>query len=282
MRGLERAIVAIVFAVGIFVGLQIVRTRASVSGAPSAVAAEPASQPASQPAHELVPELRVSSLGAPERDAARTALALRRSEGSYLRELLDAHDSTNFRWPDRRHAPMRIWVQEMPVTTVGYDARFPRLVRDAFSTWGDAGVPIHLSFVLDSARAEIHVRWVDKFENAMTGRTRWVHDQHAWIVAGSIELALHQPDGSPLTADAVRAIALHEVGHLIGLDHTVDASNIMSARVSVSELSEADRRTARLVYSLPPGSLKGAAATAAPASSAPPREAPSARPPASR
>jgi predicted Zn-dependent protease len=54
----------------------------------------------------------------------------------------------------------------------------------------------------------------------------------------------------------VRAIARHEVGHLIGLDHTEDESNIMSARVRVTDMSEADRATARLVYQLPPGSLK--------------------------
>ena len=88
------------------------------------------------------------------------------------------------------------------------------------------------------------------------GRTRWTHDQHRWIVGGSLLLALHLPDGRPLGRDAVRAIALHEVGHLIGLDHTRDDANIMAPRIRVSELSEADRQTARLVYSLPPGSLK--------------------------
>jgi hypothetical protein len=206
------------------------------------------------------PEVRVetSALAAPERDAGRIAHVLgTRTAGSYLGELLTSHDSMNHRWPDRRLAPMRVWVQELDGEVPGWLAAYPQLVRDAFSAWGAAGVPIHFTFVTDSARGEIHVTWTDRFESEVTGRTRWAHDQHRWIVGGSIMLALHLPDGRPLGREAVRAIALHEVGHLIGLDHTADGRNIMSPRVRVSELSEADQLTARLVYSLPPGSLKG-------------------------
>lgn len=198
-----------------------------------------------------------STSDAPASDAARIAWLLRtRSAGSYFGEMLAASDSMNHRWPDRRHTPMRVWVQELDPATPGWESTFPQLVRDAFSTWADAGVPIHFTFVTDSARGEIHVTWTDRFDEEMTGRTRWAHDRHRWIVGGGILLALHLPDGRPLGRDAVRAIALHEVGHLIGLAHTADAANVMSARVRVSELSEADQVTARLVYSLPPGSLK--------------------------
>lgn len=53
----------------------------------------------------------------------------------------------------------------------------------------------------------------------------------------------------------MRAIALHEVGHLLGLDHTTDQTSVMAARVRVRELSAADHATARLVYALPPGRM---------------------------
>lgn len=196
-----------------------------------------------------------SSNAAPERDPVRIRFALQDlTPGSYIQTLFLARDSVNYRWPERRRDPMRIWVQ--PSTLPGYRASYPDLVRRAFSTWSDAGIPIFVTFVLDSARAEIHVTWIDRFTQPITGRTRWLVDRHGWIVGGSIELALHRPDGRELVERDIEAIALHEVGHLIGLDHSADPGDVMAARVRVAQLSEADRRTARLIYALPPGSIK--------------------------
>lgn len=196
-----------------------------------------------------------SALTAPARDPAHIAFTLDARAGStYLGELLDARDGWNYRWPDRRADPMRVWVQT--AASPAWDAAFPELVRDGFSAWGDLGLPFLFTFTLDSARAEVHVTWVDRFAERMTGRTLWQHDQHGWIVGGTIQLALRLPDGRAVTRDGVRAIARHEVGHLLGLDHPRDASSVMAAQVFVTELNEADRRTARLVYDLPPGRIR--------------------------
>lgn len=270
MQGLARASLAVALLAAGYVGwlaASASRTRASTRDAATSARADSAKAELSALADSVLavagpqnPEVSLtpSRRPAPERDAARIAWTLSsRAAGSYLGEMLAAHDSQNFRWPDRAHEPMRVWVQELATGTPGWDSAYPRLVREAFTTWGDAGVPIHFSFTTDSARGEIHVTWTDRFEAEITGRTRWAHDQHRWMVGGSILLALHQPQGQPLGHAAVQAIALHEVGHLIGLDHTDDATSIMAARVRVRELNEADRATARLVYSLPPGSLRG-------------------------
>ena len=72
---------------------------------------------------------------------------------------------------------------------------------------------------------------------------------------GDITIALHHRDGDPLDAPQVRAIALHEIGHLLGLDHTSDPTNIMAPRVRVRELSNADQATIRLLYSVPAGKV---------------------------
>jgi hypothetical protein len=209
------------------------------------------------PTAERNPDVAVlySDLPAPERDLDRIRFTLdARGNATYIHELLDTHDGWSFRWPERRGEPMRIWVQEPQHEA--YDRAWTTLVREAFSAWGDLGLPLFFTFTADSARAQIIVTWVDRFPERMTGRTRWQHDQHGWIVGSNIQLALHLPDGRRVTHEGVRAIARHEVGHLIGLDHTADTTSIMAAQVFVTELSEADRRTARLVYDLPPGRIR--------------------------
>jgi predicted Zn-dependent protease len=59
-----------------------------------------------------------------------------------------------------------------------------------------------------------------------------------------------------LDQDAMRAMAMHEIGHLLGLDHTTDSLSIMAPKVRVRQLSAADRATVRLLYALPSGPLR--------------------------
>jgi hypothetical protein len=200
-------------------------------------------------------QLRESALPAPVRDANEIRLTLQAyAAGSYIDELFAERDSVNHRWPERAREPLQVWIQSAPLDAS--EAAFPRAVAEAFHPWTEVGIPIAFLFTDDSSRADIHVTWVTRYESRTSGRTRWVHDQHGWITAASIELAREQPDGVPLDARAVRAIARHEVGHLLGLGHSADESDIMSAQVRVTELSEADRATVRLVYLLPPGSVR--------------------------
>ena len=77
-----------------------------------------------------------------------------------------------------------------------------------------------------------------------------------YMADADIVLAVHHDGGEALDKPAVHAIALHEIGHLLGLDHTADVANIMTPRVRVRDLSAADRSTMQLLYSLPPGPVR--------------------------
>lgn len=175
--------------------------------------------------------------------------------GTYIGEILGERDSALARWPDRMVQPVRVWVGSNP-TIEGWDPSYPENVRNAFDQWTSLGIPVRFTFVRDSTDADVHVSWIDHFNSPISGKTIWARDGKWWIVTANITLALHHNEGELLDAKAVHAIALHEVGHLLGLDHTADTANIMTARVRVRDLSEADRATMRLLYSLPPGSVK--------------------------
>jgi predicted Zn-dependent protease len=175
--------------------------------------------------------------------------------GTYLPEILLQRDSSLARWPERIAQPLRVWVADgsrHPDWKLGYQER----VREAFAEWQDQGIPVHFTFVVDSAESDIRVFWTSQFPEPISGKTLWARDRHWWIVNATITLALHHNGGEPLDSRAIKAIALHEVGHLLGLDHTTDTGNIMTARVRVRDLSEADRATVRLLYTIPPGSIK--------------------------
>jgi predicted Zn-dependent protease len=213
-------------------------------------------RPAASDAATIGPEVKRSREPAPRRDIDEIHRRLMQNEaGTYINDIFLARDSNVARWPDRTSRPLRVWIQS--ASTLGdWNAAYVNQVRDAFSTWVAAGAPVPFTFVVDSSAADVHVTWVDHFEEQISGKTMWARDDNWWIVDANIAIALHHNHGEPLDASAVRAIALHEIGHLLGLDHCVDTTNIMTARVRVRDLSDADKATMRLIYALPPGSVK--------------------------
>ena len=172
--------------------------------------------------------------------------------GTYIGDILRLRDSSLARWPDRNGVPLTVWIQPRSAVK-DYSTGYRESVRDAFEEWSALRLPIRFTIVDDSANAEVHVNWIDHFNEPISGRTRWTRDDDWVITDANITLAVHHHQGEQLDEEAMRAMAMHEIGHLLGLDHTTDSLSIMAPRVRVRQLSSADRATVRLLYALPAG-----------------------------
>ena len=221
----------------------------------------------------MVPSVRSESAGGnvtlramrndDEKEKAR-AKVREQEAGTYIPEILLARDSSLARWKPRK-PPITVWVQSRP-DLEDWDEEYLESVSDAFMAWDSAmtsrahwpsvELPIRFRMVRDSLDAEIHVTWISKFNEQISGRTRWSRDNDWWIVNASIMLAIHHQQGDRLDKSAMKAMALHEVGHLLGLDHTTNTGSIMAPRVRIRDLAAVDIATVRVLYTVPAGSLR--------------------------
>jgi hypothetical protein len=174
---------------------------------------------------------------------------------TYLNDIVAASsDSGLHRWDNRTVPPVKVY---LPAATVAnFQPAFLDAVRSAFQAWEQAGVPVRFALDADSTTAEVRFRWRIQFEGERTGQTDLEWDDDGRLTRGVVTLATFDPKGQPLTVEDMRVIAMHEIGHLLGLDHSLDPGDLMYARPKVRELSPRDVATALLLYQLSPGLLR--------------------------
>src|SRR6478672_1017116 len=154
-------------------------------------------------------------------ELARSKAAVRRElaergAGTYIGEMVAERDSSLARWHDLKGVPLKVWIQ--PESRIDeWRPEYAKRVRDAFLTWDGLQLPVRFAFVPDSASADVHVSFIDHFDEPISGRTKWARDDDWWIIGGDIVLAVHHHNGIALDDESMKAMALHEIGHLLGL-----------------------------------------------------------------
>jgi len=181
---------------------------------------------------------------------------IRASVGStYLNEMLAATgDSMLRRWDGRMSSPVRVWFA--PTFAANFQPTFIDAIRRAFGLWSAAGVPVAFDLSADSSSAEVVFRWKPQFEIERSGQTDLHWDQDGHIQSAVVTLATFDPKGRAMDVDDIRVVAEHEIGHVLGLDHSPDSTDLMFPTAKVRELSDRDVRTMLLLYQLVPGSIR--------------------------
>lgn len=217
-------------------------------------------QQSADAAQPLTVAARTARIDADASDSIRRAdtraVLVSRSTGTFIPDILLLSDSTLQRWPDRRATPLRVYVSDDGPNAAGHVRDdYLQAVREAFTIWESVELPIRFAFVTDSALADITVSWVTDFNgDPVLGRTKVVRDSKFWIVRSDVQLATMRRDASgQLDPTVVRALAIHEIGHGIGLDHSRDTTVIMAPKIRARAITLPDRATAQLLYSVPPG-----------------------------
>ncbi|HJU73300.1 MAG TPA: matrixin family metalloprotease [Gemmatimonadaceae bacterium] len=179
------------------------------------------------------------------------AAVLSEVSGSYLGSMLTDDDGIVSRWPASER-PIRVWVQPYS-NEAGFTTELVGPARRGFTAWNELGLPVHFELVDDSTLAAVHVTWsavMQKQEQVgVTFRTT--------TSPGYIALA-HVILSTARDIYTVQNAARHEAGHVLGLGHSTDMSDIMAGATEGRQyrITDADMRTVRLLYRLPAGLLQ--------------------------
>ncbi len=129
--------------------------------------------------------------------------------------------------------------------------------RRALRVWENvSGAPLRFREADNLEQADIEFRWISRFSTAQAGSTHRQLDDSGFIEHVTVTLADTHSEGMRMSDEFVRLVALHEVGHVVGLPHSENPSDAMHPGNRNLELSPRDIRSVHMLYGLSTGAVQ--------------------------
>ena len=158
-------------------------------------------------------------------------------------------DDRPLRWTPAHHDTLALWVDSAGVSVAGWRPDLVRIVAEAAEAWRAAGAPIRFVRTTSLADADVRVRWVAWQSGAARGTTTWSTNARGELVGADVTIVLAPGPRQPAShACVLRAIALHELGHALGLPHDRSRDAVMYREEGTLVLTDHDRAALRAAY----------------------------------
>lgn len=159
------------------------------------------------------------------------------------------HGKEIYRWTELRK---EIYIYIPPQEPVKMD-----LVKQAFLEWQQAIDNQFVFIFVDNSKAsDLSVNWVNNIIAEDDGATaagmfQFEHDKR-YFTRADLNMALFGLEGAPITKAEMYNAALHEIGHMFGLEHSPSPADLMYPTSSVPHPAKRDVATFHALYHMKP------------------------------